>query len=147
MNNLKLDAEITSEFQGVINGNSIGYEEVYSTITILICNLSTCLDEPNITKPNEFIKDLITAFEDLYINYQYYTTSSYGNTDFYMANTGEEFYYIRDLFIEKTQHTVFKQPHITFNELSKITYDLIEIENHKEFKLLHERLISGYYTS
>ena len=61
MNNLELNTEITSEFQGIINGNIIDNADVYDAMIIIIDLLKTNLNEPNITKPNEFINDLINA--------------------------------------------------------------------------------------
>ena len=52
MNNLKLDAEIISDFQGTINGNIITDRDLYDALVIIIEVLLASLDEPNITKPD-----------------------------------------------------------------------------------------------
>lgn len=68
MNNLELNAEIIGNFYGIINGNNITSEPVYNAMTVIIDLLKNNLDEPNITKPEEFIDDVIEAFDAFYNN-------------------------------------------------------------------------------
>lgn len=140
MNNLKLNNEITSEFQGIINGNIIDNEDVYNAIVIIIDLLKTNLNEPNITKPNEFINDLINAFNELYINDICEEVNIYN--DYTLADTPEYFIWLRNAFLEEMM-----TGSTTFKNLSEITYYTVEIENRKEFKTLHERLTSDFYIS
>ena len=140
MNNLKLDAEIISDFQGTINGHIITDGNLYDNLVIIIEVLLASLDEPNITKPDNFINDLIDAFE------KFYTDDVCTNMDFYnnypLTNAPDDFIELRHTFvIENGLH------HTTFEKLAEIIDDAVDIEQHEEFKLLHERLTSGYYTS
>lgn len=140
MNNLKLDAEIISDFQGTINRNIITDRDLYDALVIIIEILQVSLNEPHITKPDEFINDLINAFAE------FYTNDVCTNMDFYnnypLANAPDDFMELRHTFIiEKSLH------YHTFEQLSKLIDDAVDIEEHEEFKLLHERLTSGYYTS
>lgn len=52
----------------------------------------------------------------------------------------EYFIWLRDAFLEEMM-----TGSTTFKGLSEITYYTVEIENRKEFKTLHERLISDFY--
>lgn len=140
MNNLELNTEITSEFQGIINGNIIDNADVYDAMIIIIDLLKTNLNEPNITKPNEFINDLINAFNELYINDICEEVSIYN--DYTLADTPEYFIWLRDAFLEEIM-----TGSTTFKGLSEITYYTVEIEDRKEFRTLHERLTSDFYIS
>lgn len=139
-NNIKLDAEIINEFQGVINGNVIENEEVYCAMTAIIELLRINLNEYNITKPDEFIKDLINAFDAFYRTEICEVVDIYN--DYTLADTPETFIEVREEFI-----TELLRGGTTFKRLSEITYCLVEIEDHEEFKTLHERMTSDYYTS
>lgn len=139
-NNLKLDAEIINLFHGVINGNIIENEEVYCAMTVIIELLRINLNEYNITKPDEFIKDLIDTFDSFYRTEICEVVDIYN--DYTLADTPESFIEVREEFI-----TELIKGGMTFKRLSELTYYQLEVENREEFKLLHERLSSGYYTS
>ena len=93
MNNLKLDAEIISDFQGTINGNIITDRDLYDALVIIIEVLLASLDEPNITKPDNFINDLIDALENFYIN-DTCTNMDFFN-DYPLANAPDDFMELR----------------------------------------------------
>lgn len=140
MNNLKLDAEIINNFYSIINGNNITNEPVYNTMVIIIDLLNKNLNEPNIKDPEQFIDDLIEAFDSFYSNEIYTTKKAYNK--YTIIDTPNYFIWIRNKFINKllTSKTTFK-------DLSDILYHPVEIDGHKEFKTLYERLTSGYYTN
>ena len=139
MNKLELDAEIISNFYGVINGNNITNEPVYNDMVIIIELLKNNLDEPNITKPDELIDDLIEAFDAFYNNEIYTAKKAYDK--YAVIDTPDYFIYIRNKFINKlfTQKTTLK-------DLSEVLYYATKIDGHKEFNTLYERLKSGFYT-
>lgn len=140
MNKLELDAEIISNFYGVINGNNITTEPVYNAMVIIIELLKNNLDEPNITKPDELIDDLIEAFDAFYNNEIYTAKKAYDK--YAVIDTPDYFIWIRNKFINKllTGKTTFK-------DISDILYHPAEIDGYKEFNTLYERLKSGFYTS
>lgn len=140
MNKLELDAEIIGNFYGVINGNNITNEPVYNAIVIIVELLKNNLDEPNITKPDELIDDLIEAFDAFYNNEIYTAKKAYDK--YAVIDTPDYFIWIRNKFINKllTGKTTFK-------DISDILYHPAEIDGHKEFNTLYERLKSGFYTS
>lgn len=139
-NNLKLDTKIINEFQGVINGNIIENEEVYCAMTAIIELLRIHLNEPNITKPNEFIKDLIDTFDKFYRNEICECVDIYNN--YSLADTPNYFIEVREEFIAE-----LLKNGTTFKRLSELIDDAVDIEEHEEFKPLYERLTSGYYTN
>lgn len=140
MNNLELNAEVIGYFYGTINGNNIDCKPVYDAMTVIIKLLETNLNEPNITNPEQFIDDLIEAFESCYYSKEYIAENIYDQ--YKLDDTPDYFIWIRNKFIKKlyTDKTTFK-------DLSDILYHLIEIDRHKEFETLYERITSGFYTS
>ena len=140
MNNLELNAEIIGNFYGVINGNNIINEPVYNAMVVIIRLLKTNLDEPNITKPDELIDDLIEAFDAFYNNEVYTAKKAYD--EYTIVDTPDYFIWIRNKFINKlfTQKTTLK-------DLSEVLYYATKIDGHREFNTLYERLKSGFYIS
>lgn len=140
MNNLELNAEIIGNFYGTINGNNIDCKPVYNAMTVIINLLKNNLDEPNITNPEQFIDDLIEAFDSCYYNEIYTAKKAYG--EYIIADTPDYFIWIRNKFINKllTGKTTFK-------DILNILYHPVEIDGHKEFETLYERITSNFYTS
>lgn len=140
MNNLKLNAEVIGYFYGTINGNNIDCKPVYDAMTVIINLLEKNLDEPNIADPKQFIDDLIEAFDSCYHNEIYTAKKAYGK--YTIIDTPDYFIWLRIKFINKlfTGKTTFK-------DLADILYHPVEIDGHKEFKTLYERITSGFYTS
>lgn len=97
MNKLELDAEIIGNFHGVINGNNITSEPVYNAMVVIIRLLRNNLDEPNITKPDELIYDLIDAFNTFYNNEIYTANEAYAKNElsiYTIVDTPDYFIYI-----------------------------------------------------
>lgn len=145
MNNLKLNAKIIGNFHSVINGNNINNEPVYNAIVVIIRLLRNKLDEPNITKPDELIYDLIEAFEAFYNNEIYTAKEAYTNDKlsiYTIKDTPDYFIYIRNKFINRllTKKTTLK-------DLSEVLYYATKIDGHREFNTLYERLKSDFYIS
>lgn len=141
MNNLELNAEIIRNFYSIINGNNITSEPVYNAMTVIIDLLKNNLDEPNITKPEEFIDDVIEAFDAFYNN-EIDTAKKAYDEKYTVIDTPDYFIYIRNKFINKllTKKTTLK-------DLSEVLYYATEVDGHREFKTLYKRLASGFYTS
>ena len=145
MNKLELNAKIINNFHSVINGNNINNEPVYNAIVVIIRLLRNKLDEPNITKPDELIYDLIDAFDAFYNNEIYTAKEAYTKNAlgiYTIVDTPDYFIYIRNKLINKLLTTK-----ATLKDLSEILYYSTEIDGHREFKTLYERLKSGFYIS
>lgn len=140
MYNLKLDAEIIGNFYGIINGNNITNEPVYNAMTIIIDLLEKNLNEPNLTKPDEFIDDLIETFDAFYNNE--INTAKKAYDKYTVIDTPDYFIWIRNKFINKLY-----TDKATFKDLSNILYHPVKIDGHNEFKTLYERITSGFYTN
>lgn len=118
MNNLKLNSKIIDNFHGVINGNNINNEPVYNAMIVIIRLLRNNLDEPNITKPDELIYDLIDAFDAFYNNEIYTAKEAYTKNAlgiYTIVDTPDYFIYIRNKLINKLLTTK-----ATLKDLSEI---------------------------
>lgn len=145
MNDLKLNAKIINNFHGIINGNNITSEPVYNAMVVIIRLLRNNVNEPNITKPDELIYDLIDAFDAFYNNEIYTAKEAYAKDKlsiYTIIDTPDYFIYIRNKLI----NTLLTKK-ATLKDLSEILYYSTEIDGHREFKTLYERLKSGFYIS
>jgi len=101
--------------------NEFIYPELYNFHTENI----TGLNEPNITNPEQFIDDLIEAFESCYYSKEYIAENIYDQ--YKLDDTPDYFIWIRNKFIKKLYTDT-----TTFKDLSDILYHLIEIIRKKE---------------
>lgn len=119
---LELNTKIISNFKAEINGCIVNHEDVYYTVSdILEYIINT--DIP-FTKYQEFVADLITAFENL---------KEYG--------TNKEYAHVESVLKDVT----IKLKNI--DELTNTLSHLVKDEIYSEFKKFYNKLKNNYYTS
>lgn len=128
MSKLEVNPKIISHFKGKINGEDVYDEDVYYTISELLEYLT--YDNIPFTKWDEFIADLIQAFEDL-------KESAITDSSTYV----NDYTYIESILIKDFIRTT------TIDELTATISDIVENEGYTEFGDLYDKLDSNYYTS
>lgn len=128
MNQLKVTTKIISNFKGKINDEDVYDEDVYYTISELLEYLT--YDNIPFTKWNEFISDLIQAFEDL-------KESAITDSSTYV----NDYTYIESILLKDFMRST------NIDELKTTISDIVENEGYNEFEDLYNRLESSYYTS
>lgn len=128
MNKLEVNPKIISNFKGKINGEDVYDEDVYYTVSALL----EYLTHNNIpfTKWNEFIADLIQAFEDL-------KESAITNSSTYV----NDYTYIESILLKDFMEST------NIDELTATISNIVETEEYTEFADLYNKLDSNYYTS
>lgn len=129
MSKLEVNKKIVSKFKGEINGQTVNNEDVYYTVLDL---LNEYLNYENIpfTKWNDFISDLIKAFEDI-------KSSAITDNSTYV----NEYTYIESILI----HGFMRSTNI--DDLKATISNIVEIEGYPEFDDLYSKLKDNYYTS
>lgn len=122
MNRLELNANIITNFKGEINGYTVTNEDVYYTVQNIL-EFAVITQLP-FTKWQDFIVDLIKAFEDL---------KSSGIND--------DYNYAESKIIEVSAEMA------SLDSLKEAFTHLVEVQYYPEFKEMHNRLKDNYYTS
>lgn len=122
MNRLELNANIITNFKGEINGYTVTNEDVYYTVQNIL-EFAVITQLP-FTKWQDFIVDLIKAFEDL---------KSSGIND--------DYNYAESKIIEVSAEMA------SLDSLKEAFTHLVEVQYYPEFKEIHNRLKDNYYTS
>lgn len=121
-NKLELNTKIISNFKAEINGCIVNNEDAYYTVyDILEYIINT--DIP-FTKYQDFVADLITAFENL---------KEYG--------TNKEYTYIESVLKDITVKLT------NIDELTDTLSHIVKDEIYSEFKEFYTRLWTNYYIS
>lgn len=128
MNKLEVNTKIISHFKGKINGEDVYDEDVYYTISELLKYLT--YDNIPFTKWDEFIADLIQAFEDL-------KESAITDSSTYV----NDYTYIESILIKDFIRST------NIDEITATISDIVENEGYTEFGDLYDKLDSNYYTS
>lgn len=128
MNKLEVTTKIISNFKGKINDEDVYDEDVYYTISELLEYLT--YDNIPFTKWDEFIADLIQAFEDL-------KESAITDSSTYV----NDYTYIEAILLKDFMRST------NIDELKATISDIVENEGYNEFEDLYSRLESNYYTS
>lgn len=128
MNKLELNTKIISNFKGKINDEDVYDEDVYYTVSELLEYLT--YDNISFTKWDEFIADLIQAFEDL-------KESAITDSSTYVNN----YTYIEAILLKDFMRST------NIDELTATISDIVETQGYTEFEDLYDRLKSNYYTS
>lgn len=122
MNRLELNTNIITNFEGEINSHIVTNEDVYYTVqNILEFVVITKLP---FTKWQDFIADLIKAFEDL---------KSSGIND--------DYNYAESKIIEASAEMT------NLDSLKNAFAHLVEVQYYPEFKDIYNKLKNNYYTS
>jgi hypothetical protein len=122
MNRLELNTNIVTNFKGEINGCTVTNEDVYYTVQNIL-EFAVITQLP-FTKWQDFIVDLIKAFEDL---------KSSGIND--------DYNYAESKIIEVSAEMA------SLDSLKEAFTHLVEVQYYPEFKEIHNRLKDNYYTS
>ena len=122
MNRLELNANIITNFKGEINGYTVTNEDVYYTVQNIL-EFAVITQLP-FTKWQDFIVDLIKAFEDL---------KSSGIND--------DYNYAESKIIEVSAEMA------SLDSLKEAFTHLVEVQYYPEFKEIHNRLKDNYYIS
>ena len=122
MKELKLKAIVLSEFEGEINGHTVNNEDVYYTVQNIL-EFAVITQLP-FTKWQDFIADLIKAFEDL---------KSSGIND--------DYNYAESKIIEASAEMT------NLDSLKNAFAHLVEVQYYPEFKDIYNKLKNNYYTS
>lgn len=122
MNKLELNTKIISNFEGEINSHIVTNEDVYYTVQNIL-EFAVITQLP-FTKWQDFIADLIKAFEDLK-----------------SSDINDDYNYAESKVIEASAE-------MTNLDLLKTAFaHLVEIQCYPEFKEIYNRLKNNYYTS
>lgn len=122
MNRLELNTNIVANFKGEINGCTVTNEDVYYTVQNIL-EFAVITQLP-FTKWQDFIADLIKAFEDL---------KSSGIND--------DYNYAESKIIEASAKMT------NIDSLKEVFAHLVDVQYYPEFKEIHNRLKDNYYTS
>ena len=122
MNRLELNTNIITNFEGEINGHTVNNEDVYYTVQNIL-EFAVITQLP-FTKWQDFIADLIKAFEDL---------KSSGIND--------DYNYAESKIIEASAEMT------NVHSLKNAFTHLVEIQYYPEFKDIYNKLKNNYYTS
>lgn len=122
MNKLELNTNIITNFKGEINGCTVTNEDVYYTVQNIL-EFAVITQLP-FTKWQDFIADLIKAFEDL---------KSSGIND--------DYNYAESKVIETSAEMT------SIDALKKAFAHLVEVQYYPEFKDIYGKLEDNYYTS
>lgn len=122
MNRLELNANIVTNFKGEINGCTVTNEDVYYTVQNIL-EFAVITQLP-FTKWQDFIADLIKAFEDL---------KSSGIND--------DYNYAESKVIEASAEMT------NLDSLKNAFAHLVEVQYYPEFKDIYDKLKNNYYTS
>ena len=128
MNKLEVTTKIISHFKGKINGEDVHDEDVYYTVSELLEYLT--YNNIPFTKWDEFIADLIQAFEDL-------KESAITDSSTYVNN----YTYIEYILLKDFMRTT------NIDELKATISDIVETQGYLEFEDLYNKLESNYYTA
>ena len=122
MNRLELNTNIITNFKGEINGHIVTNEDVYYTVQNIL--EFVVITQLPFTKWQDFIADLIKAFEDL---------KSLGIND--------DYNYAESKIIEASAEMT------NLDSLKNAFTHLVEVQYYPEFKKIYNRLKDNYYTS
>lgn len=122
MNRLELNTNIITNFEGEINSHIVTNEDVYYTVQNIL--EFVVITQLPFTKWQDFIADLITAFEDL---------KSSGIND--------DYNYAESKIIETSAEMT------NLDSLKNAFTHLVEVQYYPEFKKIYNRLKDNYYTS
>lgn len=122
MNRLELNTNIITNFEGEINSHIVTNEDVYYTVQNIL--EFVVITQLPFTKWQDFIADLIKAFEEL---------KSLGIND--------DYNYAESKIIEASAEMV------SLDSLKKAFAHLVEVQYYPEFKDIYNKLMNNYYTS
>lgn len=122
MNRLELNTNIITNFEGKINSHIVTNEDVYYTVQNIL--EFVVITQLPFTKWQDFIADLITAFEEL---------KSLGIND--------DYNYAESKIIEASAEMT------NLDSLKNAFAHLVEVQYYPEFKKIYNRLKDNYYTS
>lgn len=122
MNRLELNTNIITNFEGEINSHIVTNEDVYYTVQNIL--EFVVITQLPFTKWQDFIADLIKAFEDL---------KSSGIND--------DYNYAESKIIEASAKMT------DIDSLKEAFAHLVDVQYYPEFKEIHNRLKDNYYTS
>ena len=122
MNRLELTTNIITNFEGKINSHIVTNEDVYYTVQNIL--EFVVITQLPFTKWQDFIADLITAFEEL---------KSLGIND--------DYNYAESKIIEASAEMT------NLDSLKNAFAHLVEVQYYPEFKKIYNRLKDNYYTS
>ena len=122
MNRLELNTNIITNFEGEINSHIVTNEDVYYTVQNIL--EFVVITQLPFTKWQDFISDLITAFEEL---------KSLGIND--------DYNYAESKIIEASAEMT------NLDSLKNAFTHLVEVQYYPEFKDIYNKLKNNYYTS
>ena len=122
MNELQPNAKIISEFKGEINSHIVTNKDVYYTVQNIL--EFVVITQLPFTKWQDFIADLIKAFEEL---------KSLGIND--------DYNYAESKIIEASAEMT------NLDSLKNAFAHLVEVQYYPEFKDIYDKLKNNYYTS
>ena len=122
MNRLELNTNIITNFEGEINSHIVTNEDVYYTVQNIL--EFVVITQLPFTKWQDFIADLIKAFEEL---------KSSGIND--------DYNYAESKIIEASAEMT------NVDSLKNAFTHLVEIQYYPEFKDIYNKLKNNYYTS
>jgi hypothetical protein len=122
MNRLELNTNIITNFEGEINSHIVTNEDVYYTVQNIL--EFVVITQLPFTKWQDFIADLIKAFEDL---------KSSGIND--------DYNYAESKVIEASAEMT------NLDSLKNAFAHLVEVQYYPEFKDIYNKLKNNYYTS
>ena len=122
MNRLELNTNIITNFEGEINSHIVTNEDVYYAVQNIL--EFVVITQLPFTKWQDFIADLIKAFEDL---------KSSGIND--------DYNYAESKIIEASAKMT------DIDSLKEAFAHLVDVQYYPEFKEIHNRLKDNYYTS
>jgi len=122
MNRLELNTNIITNFEGEINSHIVTNEDVYYTVQNIL--EFVVITQLPFTKWQDFIADLIKAFEDL---------KSSGIND--------DYNYAESKVIEASAEMT------NLDSLKNAFAHLVEVQCYPEFKDIYNKLKNNYYTS
>jgi hypothetical protein len=122
MNRLELNTNIITNFEGEINSHIVTNEDVYYTVQNIL--EFVVITQLPFTKWQDFIADLITAFEEL---------KSLGIND--------DYNYAESKIIEASAEMT------NLDSLKNAFAHLVEVQYYPEFKDIYDKLKNNYYTS
>lgn len=122
MNRLELNTNIITNFEGEINSHIVTNEDVYYTVQNIL--EFVVITQLPFTKWQDFIADLIKAFEEL---------KSLGIND--------DYNYAESKIIEASAEMT------NVDSLKNAFAHLVEVQYYPEFKDIYNKLKNNYYTS
>lgn len=122
MNKLELNTNIITNFEGEINSHIVTNEDVYYTVQNIL--EFVVITQLPFTKWQDFIADLIKAFEEL---------KSLGIND--------DYNYAESKIIEASAEMT------NLDSLKNAFAHLVEVQYYPEFKDIYDKLKNNYYTS